>query len=179
MWKSRTFKKLAIFGLMIVLVTNSFAQTKSAGKYLPGEYATLKYNKVIIYDYVYNQKGWFVWKGKIDTSYIIKKQVTLTKPQIDSLHKILFNTNTYGAIPQPSFRGSFAIVYYLDAKIVSHIFISLKTNMILTSHDTNAMYQERYNTGKDGFNFYSGICKSGNKAILEFCNKLGFNFSNK
>ena len=177
--KQKTMKSTFYYILLILIGFVSITKsqtTKVKEKYLPGKYADLEYDKVIAYDYNGNRGEYIVVSGKLNDT-LIKKQIVLTKQQIDTLQSILFNTKTYGALSgKTAFRPHLGIVYYFKNKIVAHISISLETNWQISNLKIPAMYQEKikeplYN---NQYCAAEGFSKTGRQKIKKFCNDLNF-----
>lgn len=168
------FTFLLVLGFLI-----SFSQTnkKSTGKYLPGKFGNLKYDKVVAYDFDCS-KHVIVSLGKLQDS-LIKKKVTLTTQQIDTLQSFLFNTNSYGVLPEMNSKcGQLGIVYFSNNKIIGHITISLEENRVIVANfdiPASSFKKIRY-PGQTYYVNAEGFSETGREKIKSFCKSLGFRY---
>jgi len=166
---------LTFLGILGFLTSFSQVSKKSTGKYLPGKFASLKYDKVIAYDFD-GSKQVIVSLGKLQDS-LIKKKVTLSSQQIDTLQSFLFNTNSYGVLPDFNSKGGhLGIVYFSNNKIIGHITISLEENRVIVANfdiPASSFKKIKY-PGQTYYVNAEGFSVTGQEKIKSFCKSLGF-----
>ena len=95
-------------------------------------FASLDYDKVVAYNYdgegdieIIDDKGKLAPK--------IKKQITLTRPQVIKLTNIFCNTSTYGGDVAACFDPHFGIVFYKVNKPKAYVSVCLDCNYLESS----------------------------------------------
>lgn len=97
-------------------------------------FATLKYDSVVMYDFIPGgEEGQIVSKGRLDGK--IKKRVMLDKATVNSLNNILGLKSSFNGIIAGCFDPHLGFVYYRSGKIVGHISVCLACNQLYSTPD--------------------------------------------
>jgi hypothetical protein len=135
---------------------------------------TLNYDKVIAYDFdgrherysVIDRNGWF--------ESTISKQHYLTQQQIDKLLRSLTNKSSYGGNTAACFEPHFAVVFYINNKMVNQINVCLDCNYLESTIEIPAQSAKRSIMIDSTAYPLIGFSKKGVKAITGLCKELGF-----
>ena len=160
-----------LFFLTLSLCSNG--QTKNP-------FLSLKFDKVIIYDYEPNGEDPLLIndKGQISKGVKIKTQVQLDNATINNLNKKLGDKNSYGNNHADCFEPHLGIVYYWHDKIVGHVIICLDCNVLNSSIDIPAQKQGKQGQGKNVYYTLDGLSKSFRQFLNELLKKYNFSRSN-
>ncbi|WP_419699394.1 hypothetical protein [Mucilaginibacter sp. NFX135] len=124
-------------------------------------FSSLKYDKVIIYDYS-GSKDYYIHiideQGQLAKT--VTKQVTLNTMEINKLSKSLDSKSSYGSGSAACFDPHLGIVYYHKTKIVAHVSVCLDCNALDSSIDIAAQKQGKIGKGKDAYYMLGGMSKS-------------------
>lgn len=140
---------------------------------LGSPFDTLKYDKVIAYDfdgrhekyYVIEKYGWFV--------NTISKQQYLTQKQTDKLVKALTNKSSYGESTAACFEPHFAVVFFKNNKMVNQVNVCLDCNYLMSTIEIPA--QSAKTIVMDSISYpMNGFSKKGVKAVTSLCKELNF-----
>jgi len=157
-------KKIIIF-LFIAIPILTFGQSNPFKK--------LKYDKVVAYEY--QGEGRLLiencLKNEIEK---INKTITLTKEQTDRLENILTSEKGYGNSTMSCFDPHFAIIYYLNEKIVGTINICLDCNYLISSEKIPATELKMIKISDDYSYPAKGFSKNTRKEIYDYIKGIGF-----
>ena len=165
-----------IFFLSLSFVI-SYSQTKpEKGKDLPGKWAQLNYDKVVVYKT--KVTGPFV-RGKHLVDSLVLKKVVLSKVQADTLKSFLFNTLTYGALPvfyKGGYKtGEYTFVFFSNNSVVSHLTIFLESNTLNSNYEIPARAFKKIKDPKESYYLNGeGFSPNGKKKVISFLKSLGF-----
>jgi hypothetical protein len=133
----------------------------------------LKYDKVIAYEYQ-GQGGLLIERCLDKEKGKIKKTLNLTDKQTGKLEKILTSEEAYGNTTMSCFDPHFAVVYYLNEKIVGTIDICLDCNYLISSEKIPATELKMIKISDDYSYPAKGFSKNARKEIYEYIKALGF-----
>jgi len=165
---------LIIFSAIYFVCTSSktlkHAQTKVK---ITNPFDTLKYDKVVAYDYNGSPEIKIVSKGVLlQTKGRIFQQKELSKLQIGNINHIVGDTKSYGGATAACFDPHLGLVYYLQGKIVGHISVFLACNFLESVPSIPA--SESHKTNLCDKCFDRGFSKSARKKISAFVKELQF-----
>jgi len=118
-------KSFLIFLIFFTSINATCQQTKS--------FATLKYDKVILYNFNPNQNITSIIQddGKLTES--ITKQIVLEQSLVDALNKKLGQRGSFGGGTRSCFLPHAGIVYYLKDTAVAYLNICMDCNRIFSN----------------------------------------------
>ena len=163
-----------IIALLCLAFINQRASytSKQTKKYI-NPFDTLKYDKVIAYDYNGSPEMQIVINGKVmPLKERMFKQAELTKEQINKFNKTIGDTKSYGGGTASCFDPHFGIVYFKQNKIVGHISICLGCNFLESIPDIPA--ENSHKTDLCDECYANGFSKSGRKNISALVKELQF-----
>ena len=143
---------LLLLAILFFTVCSAHSQTKNP-------FISLKYDRVVVYDY--NREDMersIVEGGKLTTS--IQKQAQLGPNEISGLNTKVWEKRSYGGGVAACFIPHLGIVYYRQNKIVAHISICMDCNRLVSSIDIPAQRQGKQGSGKDVYYLGDGMSKS-------------------
>lgn len=165
---------ISILGLLVVIATTAgLKQQNDNPKKITNPYATLKYDKVIAYDYDGRGGQKIVVKESLN-NYRMKSSKQLSKSQIAKLHRIIGDPKSYGRGTAACFDPRMGIVYYLDEKIVGHISICLECNFLESSHKIPATETKKQMLDETDYYFLRGFSKKCRLQLKALCRELKF-----
>jgi hypothetical protein len=153
-----------------------FAQT---GKIM-NPFDTLKYDKVIAYDYDGMSGREIVKDGELikPDKYRgrIFGQKELNREQTQRLHRILRDTASFGNRTAACFDPHLGIVYYYKGKITGYISICIDCNFLRASMPIPASTMKRIYYGPEAENYLIayGFSRPARKKLNDFCKELKF-----
>ena len=164
--------------LLLTFICFSWTNKQQSGKHVKHiifPYDTLKYDKVIAYDYDGGKGAEIVLKGQLQKG-LVKNEKEVSHKQISEIHKVLRDTKTYGGGKASCFDPHLALIYYKGNKIVGYITICLECNYLessieITASETKKIY---YCDTCKGYYFADGFSKVGRVGINDFCKELNF-----
>ncbi|MDX2171569.1 MAG: hypothetical protein SFY56_00515 [Bacteroidota bacterium] len=170
-------RKLWIFITLILswfsFVGHKSLQKEKAAKKYSNPFDTLKYDKVIAYDYNGSPEMQIVTNGQvIPIKNRIFKQSELTKEQLKKFNKTLGNTKSYGEGTAACFDPHFGIVYYNQNKIVGYISVCLSCNYLISFPKIPAQNSHKTDLCDECYAY--GFSKYGRKNISELVKELNF-----
>jgi len=141
---------------------------------------TLKYNKVIAYDYEGNEEPYGSVMD-INGKYVpvILKQKYLTQAQTSELIKFITANSTYGGGTSACFNPHLGFIFYNSEKIACKIDICLDCNYLISTSEIPAMNNKKANIGTGNEFSMIGFSKIGQQKIINLCRELGFYYGGK
>ncbi len=133
----------------------------------------LKYNKVVAYEYQ-GEGGLLIEKCLNEEKEKINKTLNLTEKQTEELEKILTSEKAYGNTTMFCFDPHFAVIYFMNDKIVATINICLDCNYLISSEKIAATELKMITVPNDYSYPAKGFSKNTRKEINEFIKGLGF-----
>lgn len=166
--------KLLVYILLCFgFISLSFSQTAKQTKKYINPFDTLKYDKVIAYDYNGSPEMQIVINGKVmPLKERMFKQAELTKEQISKLNKTLGDKKSYGGGTAACFDPHFGVVYFKENKIVGHISICMGCNFLESTPDIPA--ENSHKTDLCDECYARGFSKFGRKNISALVKELKF-----
>lgn len=159
--------------VIVALITSGLTMRQNQPKKITNPYVTLKYDKVIAYDYD-GRGGQKIVKKDALNNIRMKKSVQLTKSQITKLHKLIGDPKTYGGGTAACFDPRMGIVYYLNEQIVGHISVCLECNYLESSHKIPATETKKQKLDETDFYYLRGFSKKARLQFKSFCRELKF-----
>lgn len=149
------------------------SQSKKTIKKYSNPFETLKYDKVVAYDYNGSPEMQIVIDGNVlPLKDRIFKKKELANTQIDELNKTLGDTKSYGETTAACFEPHFGIVFFSNNKIVGHISICLACNYFESTPEIPARQSHKTNLCKDCFAY--GFTKNARRYISNLIKDLQF-----
>ncbi len=157
-------KKTALFLILLIpfLVV---------GQYNPFE--KLKYNKVVAYEYQGNAEL-LIERCLEEEKEKINKTRTLTNDEIRRFENIITAKTSYGNTTMSCFDPHFAVVYYLEEKIVGAVSICLDCNYLISSEKIPATELKMIKISDDYSYPAKGFSKGTRREIHDYIEELGF-----
>jgi hypothetical protein len=141
---------------------------------------TLKYDKVIAYDYDGMSGREIVKDGELikPAQYRgrIFGQKELNREQVQRFHRILRDTASFGNSTAACFDPHLGIVYYYKGKIKGYISICIDCNYLRASASIPASLAKKiyYGPESDNFLYANGFSRPTRKKLNDFCKELKF-----
>ncbi len=164
--------------LLILLTTGfvqpgeSFSQTTERTRHA-NPFDTIKYDKVIAYDYNGSPQLQIVVNGQVLPSKgRIFKQKELTRKQVEALNKTLGDSESYGGSTAACFDPHFGIVFFYQNKIVGHISLCLDCNRLYSTPEIAATLSHKTDLCEECY--ASGFSKRARKDISRLVKELKF-----
>jgi hypothetical protein len=161
---------LAIFFSMSF--TEVISQTEKQINEIVNPLDSLKYDKVIAYDYDGSKDLQILDALYFSNNKKIFKQKELTKKQIDKLIKTLVDNKSYGGTTAACFDPHFGIIFFYNAKIVGHISICLSCNFLKSTMTIPAIQAHKTKLCDDCY--ANGFSKPARKKISSLVKELDF-----
>jgi hypothetical protein len=133
---------------------------------------TVKYDKVIAYDFEGYGDNDIVSKGKLIEKPKIYLEKELTLEEVKQLESIIHKKNTYGGISAFCYDPHFGVVYYKKNKIVNYFSVCLQCNLLYSSFEIPAKKLHKSTVCDDCYD--QGLSKKARKQFSEFIKDLGF-----
>lgn len=133
----------------------------------------LNYDKVIAYEYQ-GEGGLLIEICLKEEKDKINKTKTLTNKQTEKLETILTSEKGYGNTTMACFDPHFAVIYYLNEKIVGTISICLDCNYLISSEKIPATELKMIEISDDYSYPAKGFSKNTRKEIYEYIKGIGF-----
>jgi len=142
-----------------------FTLTTSAHSKVKNPFLTLRYDKVIMYDFAKSDGGEsdetsYPLDEKGHLSKYVTKQVQLDNETIKYLNDRLGDKKSYGRVSALCFDPHLGFAYYFKGKIVAYISICMDCNVLNSSLPIDAQKQGKNGTGKNIYYLLSGPSKS-------------------
>ena len=154
--------KTVILLFLLALGQSTIGQTKNP-------YLTLKFDKVIMYDFEPSgEKGGSIIEKNGQLTKMINKQVQLDQITFDRLNKKLGDNKSFGGGTASCFVPHLGFVYYSGQKVVGHITICMACNRLYSSIEIAVQQQGKVGTGNDSYYLGDGMSKS----FRQFLNNL-------
>ncbi|MGX1928027.1 hypothetical protein [Flagellimonas sp. 2504JD4-2] len=157
-------KRTALF---LIVIIPFLAQAQS------NPFDELKYDKVIAYEFQGNGEL-LIERCLKEESKKISNEKTLTHKQIRQLENILTAKTGYGNSTMSCFDPHFAVVYYLNKKIVGSINICLDCNYLISSEKIPATELKMIKISDEYSYPAKGFSKNTRKEIHNYIEALGF-----
>ena len=133
----------------------------------------LDYDKVIAYEFQGN--GELLIENCLkNEKEKINKTKTLTEKQTEKLETILTSEKAYGNTTMSCFDPHFAVIYYLNEKIVGTINICLECNYLISSEKIPATELKMIKISDDYSYPAKGFSKNTRKEIYNYIKGIGF-----
>ncbi|MBL7911088.1 MAG: hypothetical protein JNJ41_08560 [Bacteroidia bacterium] len=166
-------KNLLYTLICFAFINQGISQTNKAAKKYINPFDTLKYDKVIAYDYNGSPEMQIVIEEKVmPLKERMFKQAELTKEQINKLNKTLGDTKSYGGGTAACFDPHFGVVFFKENKIVGHISICMGCNFLESTPDIPA--ENSHKTDLCDECYARGFSKFGRKNISALVKELKF-----
>jgi hypothetical protein len=155
------------FFLIMLLAATLFLMSANESPLNP--FSSLRFDKAIAYDFNGEHEMPLVVNGKVN-QFAVNKQYVLRPSQLDSLHTLLNDTNTYGGEEAACFEPHLGIVYFSGDSIVAHTEICFECNYLNSTVEIPAI---QYYFGGKGYG-RGGFSEKGINQLSSFCRSLGF-----
>lgn len=141
----------------------------------PNPFLSLKYDKVVAYDYNGDYGQAIVDAGNVVDS-LINQQVELDQSLIKQLNFTLGDTSTYGGATAFCFVPHLGIVYFDQESVVAHVSICFQCNDLRSSIEIPAMRQanKKIKISEEYSYFARGFTEKGKSELNQLCVDLGF-----
>jgi len=160
--------KTIITSIFLFLFVYCYAQLKNP-------YKTLKYDKVVFYDFeIADEKGLVIVNKDGSYEQSIIKQVQLDKLTISKINNKLGDKKSFGGGQAACFDPHCGFVYYFKNKVLAQITICLGCNGLYSTIDIPAQQQGKQGKGKGVYYMLDGMSKSFRKFINELLKKYKF-----
>jgi hypothetical protein len=116
-------------------------------------FASLDYDKAVAYNYDGEGGVEIIMEGKLAPK--IKKQITLTQPQVINVTNVFCNKSSYGGDIAACFDPHFGIVFYKANKLKAYVSVCLDCNYLISSIKIPNLNE-------------TGFSDKGSKSIYEF-----------
>lgn len=136
-------------------------------------FKNLKYDIVIAYEFK-SEEGLGIKNCLIKDIEKINKKLTLTKNRVQKLENILTSKKDYGNTTMSCFDPHFAVVYYLNKKIVGTIDICLNCNYLISSKEIPSTRLKFIKISEDYSYPANGFSKNTRKEIYDYIKSLRF-----
>lgn len=133
----------------------------------------LEYDKVVAYEYQ-GEGGLLIERCLDGEKEKINKTLNLTEKETGKLEKILTSEKAYGNTTMSCFDPHFAVIYFLNEKIVGTINICLDCNYLISSEKIPATELKVIKISDDYSYPAKGFSKNTRKEIYEYIEGLGF-----
>lgn len=133
----------------------------------------LKYDKVVAYEFL-GEAGLLIENCLEKEEEKINKTITLTEKQTEKLETILTSENAYGNSIMACFDPHFAVIYYLNEKIIGTINICLGCNYLISSEKIPATELKMIKISDDYSYPAKGFSKDTRKEIYDYIKAIGF-----
>jgi hypothetical protein len=154
-------------------VEKTYSQKNKISKKYVNPFDTLKYDKVIAFDYNGSTELQIVMNGQLlPQKNRIFNQKELKKNQVNQLNNILGNKKSYGGNTASCFDPHFGIIYFYQNKIVGHISICLSCNYLKSSPEIPAMLSHKTDLCETCYAY--GFSTNARKKISKIVNELQF-----
>jgi len=157
-------KQILVFLIFIIPIL-TFGQTNPFKK--------LNYDKVIAYEFQGNG-GLLIENCLKNEKKKTNKTKSLTEKQTKKLEAILVSEEAYGNPTMSCFDPHFAIIYYLNEKIVGTINICLDCNYLIASEKIPATEFKMIKISDDYSYPANGFSKNTRKELYDYIKSIGF-----
>ncbi|MET1259884.1 hypothetical protein ABV409_11090 [Flagellimonas sp. DF-77] len=136
-------------------------------------FETLKYDKVVAYEFQ-GEGGLLIERCLAEENDKIDKTLNLTEKQTKQLEIILTSEKAYGNTTMSCFDPHFAVIYYLNEKVVGTINVCLDCNYLIASEKIPATELKMIKISDDFSYPAKGFSKKTRTEINEYIKGLGF-----
>lgn len=144
----------------------------------PEPFNTLKFDKVIAYDFDGREEHYTSIIGPINGNFspIILRQKKLNLDQINFLIAFLTDNKTYGEQFAACFAPHFGIVFYKKEKIIFEVDICLDCNFLTSSIEFTATQHKKVKFDDGSSYGLKGFSELGKKKIIELSKQLDLDY---
>src|SRR4030095_15549139 len=139
-------------------------------------FQSLKFDKVIMYDYQPSGEDPSLVgnNGQLVLTVVIKKQVQVDTTTIGRLNEKLGVKKSYGQVTAMCFDPHLGIVYYSNNKIVANVLVCMDCNVLRSSLEISAQKQLKQGKGDNSYYLGEGLSKSFRQFLNGLLIRNGF-----
>jgi hypothetical protein len=163
--------------IIFTFIISTYTLNINAQSNLTNPYLKLKYDSVIVYDFVwYSRTSDFVpiIDSKGNLAKTVKKKAKLDNNTIGELSKQLGLKSSYGEGTAFCFEPHFGIVYYKGGKPVAYINVCFACNILDSNLRIPAQEQGKQGTGDESYYVLDGMSKSFRKYLNTILKRYNF-----